>query len=74
MELGDARRGHPHSQNPKPIAGENHNNSRESALRAPYANDAGKLAKMDSKMIDLNMQPHRMHEQASFNEVSAVTL
>ncbi|PKI75925.1 hypothetical protein CRG98_003659 [Punica granatum] len=47
---------------------ENHQNHRESALRAPNTSDTEKLGKRDSKMIDLNMKPHRMHEQASFNE------
>ncbi|KAK4791351.1 hypothetical protein SAY86_031764 [Trapa natans] len=67
-ELADTRIGHPQNQNPKPVAWENHINSREPALRSPNANDADKLTKMDSKMIDLNMKPHRVREQASFNE------
>ncbi|KAK4762571.1 hypothetical protein SAY86_008339 [Trapa natans] len=68
-ELGDTRRGHPQNQNSMPMAGENHNNnSREPALCPPSANDADKLAKVDSKMIDLNTKPHRVHEQTPFNE------
>ncbi|XP_031400695.1 B-box zinc finger protein 18-like isoform X1 [Punica granatum] len=68
MEPGEARRGHPQNQNLKPTMEENHQNHRESALRAPNTSDTEKLGKRDSKMIDLNMKPHRMHEQASFNE------
>ncbi|KAI3428962.1 uncharacterized protein J3R85_008990 [Psidium guajava] len=47
------------------ISGENHQNHRPPSVQVP---DADGPAKMDSKMIDLNMKPHRMHDQASYNE------
>ncbi|XP_030523757.1 B-box zinc finger protein 18-like isoform X2 [Rhodamnia argentea] len=49
------------------ISDENHQNHRPSSVQVPDA-DADGHAKMDSKMIDLNMKPHRMHDQASYNE------
>ncbi|KAK4789714.1 hypothetical protein SAY86_017018 [Trapa natans] len=53
--------GHAENQKPKPLAGENHQNHRESTPRAPANNDADRLDRMDAKMLDLNMKPHRMH-------------
>lgn len=57
------------NQGPIVISGENHQNHRPSSVKVPDA-DADGHTKMDSKMIDLNMKPHRMHDQASYNEVS----
>ncbi|KAJ7953092.1 Zinc finger, B-box [Quillaja saponaria] len=48
--------------------GENQQNHRVSPLTNPEANAADGHAKMDTKMIDLNMKPHRLHEQASNNQ------
>lgn len=61
MELKDTRSGHPEIQNSKPLVVENHQNHRESAPQAADTNDADGLDRMDSKMFDLNMKPHRMH-------------
>ncbi|XP_030465440.1 B-box zinc finger protein 18-like [Syzygium oleosum] len=55
------------NQGPIVISGENHQNHRPSSVKVPDA-DADGHTKMDSKMIDLNMKPHRMHDQASYNE------
>lgn len=57
------------NQGPIVISGENHQNHRPSSVEVPDADaDADGHGKMDSKMIDLNMKPHRMHDQASYNE------
>lgn len=48
--------------------GENQQNHRASPIRISDANADGHV-KMDTKLIDLNMKPHRMHEQASNKEV-----
>ncbi|KAF8012589.1 hypothetical protein BT93_I0683 [Corymbia citriodora subsp. variegata] len=55
------------NQSPIVISGENHQNHRPSSVEVPDG-DADGHAKMDSKMIDLNMKPNRMHDQASYNE------
>ncbi|XP_041016595.1 B-box zinc finger protein 19-like isoform X1 [Juglans microcarpa x Juglans regia] len=61
---GENRRGQ--NQPPKLTMGENQQNQRASSVPNSDANADGH-SKMD-KMIDLNIQPHRMHEQASNNQ------
>lgn len=57
---------------PKLTMGENQQNHRASPVPISDADaDADGHSKMD-KMIDLNMQPHRMHEQASNNQVRMI--
>ncbi|GLT82678.1 hypothetical protein SLE2022_010360 [Rubroshorea leprosula] len=55
------------NQSAKLMAGENQQNHRVSPVRAVDANADGH-AKMETKMIDLNMKPHRVHGQASNNQ------
>ncbi|XP_050137223.1 B-box zinc finger protein 19-like [Malus sylvestris] len=52
---------------PRMTIGENPQNHRVSPIRASDANADGHV-KMDNKLIDLNMKPHRMHGQASNKE------
>ncbi|KAG2696376.1 hypothetical protein I3760_07G056400 [Carya illinoinensis] len=54
------------NQPPKLTMGENQQNQRASSIPNLDANADGH-SKMD-KMIDLNIQPHRMHEQTSNNQ------
>ncbi|XP_048444870.1 probable serine protease EDA2 isoform X4 [Pyrus x bretschneideri] len=54
---------------PRMTIGENLQNRRVSPIRASDAN-ADAHVKMDKKLIDLNMKPHRMHGQASNKETS----
>lgn len=66
-DAGEARR----AQNQQPLkltAGENHqHNHKASPVRIMDGNADGHV-KMDTKMIDLNMKPHRLHDQASNNQ------
>lgn len=55
---------------PKLTVGESQQNHRASPVPNSDA-DADRHSKMD-KMIDLNMKPHRMHEQASNNQVRLI--
>ncbi|KAJ8771144.1 hypothetical protein K2173_023469 [Erythroxylum novogranatense] len=50
------------NDSPKLTIGENQQNHRVSPVPMSDENSDG-LAKMDNKMIDLNMKPHRIHEQ-----------
>ncbi|RYQ79930.1 hypothetical protein Ahy_Scaffold1g106672 isoform A [Arachis hypogaea] len=52
----------------KPKMGEKQQNHRMPLLSTPDP-DADGHAKMETKMIDLNMKPNRIHEQASNNQV-----
>ncbi|XP_062144003.1 B-box zinc finger protein 18-like isoform X2 [Alnus glutinosa] len=65
VDPGETRRGQ--TMPPKLTMGENQQNHRASPVPISDA-DADRHSKMD-KMIDLNMKPHRMHEQASNNQV-----
>lgn len=66
MDRGEARRGQ--IQPPKMSSGENQQNHRVSP--APISdNNTDGHGKRDNKMIDLNIKPHRMHGQASNNQV-----
>ncbi|KAE8010591.1 hypothetical protein FH972_006948 [Carpinus fangiana] len=66
VDPGETRRGQ--NMPPKLTMGENQQNHRASPIPISDADaDADGHSKMD-KMIDLNMQPHRMHEQASNNQ------
>lgn len=69
VDPGETKRG----QNlpPELTMGENQQNHRASPGPISDA-DADGHPRMD-KMIDLNMQPHRMHEQASNNQVIVIT-
>ena len=62
----ETRRGQ--NQPAKPTVGENQQNHKVSPVQGADANADGHL-KIDSKMIDLNMKPHRIHGQASNNQV-----
>lgn len=66
MEPGEAKRG----QNPLPKLkmGEKQQNHRMPMVPTPGP-DADGQTKMETKMIDLNMKPNRIHEQASNNQV-----
>ena len=66
MEPGETRRG----QNPLPKLkmGEKQQNHRM-PLVSTSEPDADGHAKMETKLIDLNMKPNRIHEQASNNQV-----
>ena len=66
MEPGETKRG-PNSL-PKLKMGEKQQNHRMALGPMPEP-DADGHAKMETKMIDLNMKPHRMHEQTSNNQV-----
>lgn len=66
MEPGESKRGH--SPLPKLQMGERQQNHRMPMVPASEA-DANGHAKMETKMIDLNMKPNRIHEQASNNQV-----
>lgn len=62
-ELGEMRRNQPH----KPRMTENHQNHGVASVPMLEANmDGG--GKMDTKMIDLNSNPQRMHGQTSNNQ------
>ncbi|GAV75898.1 zf-B_box domain-containing protein [Cephalotus follicularis] len=71
MDPGDTRRGL--NQLPKLTTGENQQNHRVSPVQVPDG-DADGHTKMDSKMIDLNMKPHRIHGQSSNNQLLAGSL
>ncbi|KAE9448278.1 hypothetical protein C3L33_19834, partial [Rhododendron williamsianum] len=62
-ELGEMRRNQPH----KPRMTENHQNHAASSVLMLEANTDGG-SKMDTKMIDLNSNPQRMHGQSSNNQ------
>lgn len=65
VDPGENRRGQ--NQPSKLTMGENQQNQRASSV--PNSdNDADGHSNMN-KMIDLNIHPHRMHEQASNNRV-----
>ncbi|KAJ7944196.1 Zinc finger, B-box [Quillaja saponaria] len=66
METADSQREQfqPH----KLTMGENQENHRVLPVPSPEANAADGHTKMNTKMIDLNMKPHRLHEQASNNQ------
>ncbi|XWS42145.1 hypothetical protein CRYUN_Cryun17cG0143200 [Craigia yunnanensis] len=66
VDPSETRRGQ--NQPAKPTVGENQQNHQVSPLQGADANADGHL-KMDCKMIDLNMKPHRIHGQASNNQV-----
>ncbi|KAL6959973.1 hypothetical protein U1Q18_040122 [Sarracenia purpurea var. burkii] len=57
------------SQPPSLTMGENQQNHRVSSVRKSDVN-AGGHAKMETNMIDLNMKPQRLHEQALNNQVT----
>ncbi|XWS42144.1 hypothetical protein CRYUN_Cryun17cG0143200 [Craigia yunnanensis] len=65
VDPSETRRGQ--NQPAKPTVGENQQNHQVSPLQGADANADGHL-KMDCKMIDLNMKPHRIHGQASNNQ------
>jgi len=66
LEPGESKRG----QNPLPKLkmGEKPQNHGMPLLPTPGP-DADGHTKMETKMIDLNMKPNRLHEQASNNQV-----
>ncbi|XP_028780661.1 B-box zinc finger protein 18 isoform X1 [Neltuma alba] len=66
LEPGETKRG----QNPLPKVkvGERKQNHRLAVVAAPE-HDADSHAMMGTNMIDLNMKPQRIHEQASNNQV-----
>ncbi|PON71564.1 B-box-type zinc finger [Parasponia andersonii] len=73
LDRAEARRGtnQPFS---KMTAEENQQqNHRVSPVRIPEANADGHT-KRDSKMIDLNIKPHRLHEQSSNNQKLSIAL
>ncbi|KAJ8764442.1 hypothetical protein K2173_006182 [Erythroxylum novogranatense] len=61
MDRGEPMKGQNDSS--KLTIGENRKNHRASPIPMSDGNSDG-VAKMDNKMIDLNMKPHRVHEQA----------
>uniref|UniRef100_A0A803PFK9 B box-type domain-containing protein n=1 Tax=Cannabis sativa TaxID=3483 RepID=A0A803PFK9_CANSA len=68
-----ARRGQNHQQPCSKMAGEENqqqqNHNRVSPVRLQEANADGHThTKRDNKMIDLNMKPHKFHEQSSNNQ------
>ncbi|XP_048235611.1 B-box zinc finger protein 18 isoform X1 [Ricinus communis] len=68
MDPGETKKG----QNPPPklSLGENHQqNHRVSPLSLPDSNCDGH-GKMDNKLIDLNIKPHRVHDHAPSDQVS----
>lgn len=68
-ELGEMRRNQPH----KPRMTENHQNHGVASVPMLEANmDGG--GKMDTKMIDLNSNPQRMHGQTSNNQVDSTPI
>ncbi|XP_034684594.1 B-box zinc finger protein 19-like isoform X1 [Vitis riparia] len=71
MEPGENRRGQ--NQSSKPTVVENQQNRRVSPVPTMDANADGH-AKMDTKLIDLNMKPHRIHGQASNNQEACFLL
>ncbi|KAK8653058.1 hypothetical protein V6N13_127076 [Hibiscus sabdariffa] len=62
VDLSENGRGQ--NQPAKPTIGENQQNHKASPAQVMGAKDL----KTDTKMIDLNMKPHRMHGQASNNQ------
>lgn len=72
MEPGENRRGQ--NQSPKPTGTDNQQNHRVSPVPTIDANTDGHYTKMDTKLIDLNMKPHRIHGQASNNQVHILSL
>ncbi|KAF3440774.1 hypothetical protein FNV43_RR19060 [Rhamnella rubrinervis] len=71
MDRGEARR--EQIQHPKMSSGENQQNHRVSPVPVSDTNADGH-GKRDNKMIDLNIKPHRMHGQASHNQVRVFPL
>lgn len=71
MDRGEARRGQ--IPPPKMSSGENQQNHRVSPVPVSDTNADGH-GKRDNKMIDLNIKPHRMHGQASNNQVRVFPL
>lgn len=66
MDPGESRKGP--NQPPKRTVEDNQQTHRVSPV--PMSNAySDEHAKMDNKMIDLNMKPQRIHEQASNNQV-----
>uniref|UniRef100_A0A5B7A319 Putative B-box type zinc finger family protein n=1 Tax=Davidia involucrata TaxID=16924 RepID=A0A5B7A319_DAVIN len=65
IDPGESRKGQ--NQPPKLTNGENQKNHRVPHVPTSDA-EADGHAKMDNKMIDLNMKPHRSHGQASNNQ------
>ncbi|XP_021274064.1 B-box zinc finger protein 18-like isoform X2 [Herrania umbratica] len=65
VDPGETRRGQ--NQPAKPTVGESQQNHKVSSVQVVDANADGHV-KMDTKMIDLNMKPHRIHGQASNNQ------
>lgn len=66
MDRGESRRGQ--TQQPRMTSGEKQQNHKVSPVPISET-DADGHAKRDNKMIDLNIQPYRMHGQASNNQV-----
>ncbi|KAJ6997112.1 hypothetical protein NC653_013627 [Populus alba x Populus x berolinensis] len=66
MYPGETRRGQNRPQ--KATAGENRQNRQVSPVLMSVTNSDGH-DKVDKKMIDLNMKPHRIHEHASNSQV-----
>ncbi|KAL5557592.1 hypothetical protein UlMin_039828 [Ulmus minor] len=66
VERGEARRGQ-NQPLPKMSAGENQQNHRASPVSIADANADGH-SKRDTKMIDLNIKPHKLHGQSSNNQ------
>ncbi|XP_015889652.1 B-box zinc finger protein 18 isoform X2 [Ziziphus jujuba] len=65
MDRGESRRGQ--TQQPRMTSGEKQQNHKVSPVPISET-DADGHAKRDNKMIDLNIQPYRMHGQASNNQ------
>ncbi|KAK9039732.1 hypothetical protein V6N11_014925 [Hibiscus sabdariffa] len=68
LDPSEARRGQ--NQAAKLTVGENQQNDKASLVQGIDAGSDGHL-EMDTRMIDLNMKPHRIHGQVSNNQVVA---